>query len=552
LDRRLQQFVVDSKVEALTTSTDRWEASASESERKPALAYLVWFRDTDKIKTSVSFWMRAFVSVTESQRFYLRCELRDAHGRLVCELAREASIEDFVVVNRDTFVDESDWRVRWHAARLDRDAPWMLESVLSIEVRDADHRALPPRLLHLGVDWFGATGIASLHSDIQGYEDSHSLEITEISVNETNYEHNSIIFINGLKANFNRAITLVATNVKNETIKAAVQIDWTPYTVQQIALAEVFPELVRFGAGRPVLIQGTLALDGVWQRPYVLTESARFGVYHAGNRFAWNDTPALKHRFDGRESNPMFVRIDDEMTTVAHLMNTHGSVVQDVWIDCEVFDLAGQRVFARERFACVARNRLTSIDLAEVLSSLPRPLFGHVSFRFTTTEAEIYPGRLQALMEYGTARSVARIMAWSDMWNWSLRRKHAKALLSTSHYRAWIGNGKRTWVALTNTSVDANYSECAKLILKLRCSDREYVVERTIEPNATLYAQIETLFALPFGVDKSRPALFVCESEHDIAGVQFTLNDGNGAWCAEHLLPVSTITEDGVWWPIGG
>ena len=59
---------------------------------------------------------------------------------------------------------------------------------------------------------------------------------------------------------------------------------------------------------------------------------------------------------------------------------------------------------------------------------------GHIALAYTREDRPVYPGVLQALLEYRTAGSAARVMAWSDEWN-SPQRAAVRGHVS---YRAWV------------------------------------------------------------------------------------------------------------------
>jgi hypothetical protein len=499
--------------------------------------------------------MRAFIAQTSATEFFVRCTRYDESGIAVARAERAASNQELIVINRRTWEDANanEWSI--HSLDSFADSSRAARGVLRIQIVAANGEPMDPRLLHAAIDVQGDATFASFHIDAKESDYDSSIEVTEIVGEESNLEENSICLINGRIAQLDKAISISVTNANGDVREANVPITAPPYTTYEIKLRDVFPDLCSFADGRAVSVSGEFTFDGIWQRPVVATLGAVSGLYHGGNRYGWADTPALKHKFEGGESNPMFVRCDQRMTTIAHLMNTHGGVEHDVAIDCEIFDLHGARIATHRLVAIVSRNRTTSVDISTLLSETT-DFVGHVSFRFADSDAKFYPAHLQALMEYRAPKSVARVMAWSDLWNWGERRRHAKPIVSTSHYRVWIGEERRTWVAITNASVERAYTHSAHVTLRLHDRHGKPIakdVVRTIAPYATLYSPIDELFELyERNVDSNYPALLICESESDLASVQLTEIESGDRWAIEHFLPVYTVTDAGNWWPVGG
>src|ERR1700686_3373104 len=56
-------------------------------------------------------------------------------------------------------------------------------------------------------------------------------------------------------------------------------------------------------------------------------------------------------------------------------------------------------------------------DIVDLLPDPNVPFVGHIALNFSADAKPMFPRRLQALLEYRTPVSAARVMAWSDVWN---------------------------------------------------------------------------------------------------------------------------------------
>jgi len=306
----------------------------------------------------------------------------------------------------------------------------------------------------------------------------------------------------------------------------------------------------------------------VFSRPYVITDGRHPGGYHGGDRYEWNGLPQFVHRALGRgETNPMVAVHSSSLTTTVNLLNSHGELDDDFWVDARLYDRTGALVADRPRWRLATRGGLARGDIAELLDGR-REFAGHISLSFASGDAAFYPRRLQALMEYRTPASTARVMAWSDIWNAreTVRRLRDRlagmfdvralygdeylegiGLTYRCHYRVWSRAPLTSFVAITNCGAAERYESTIAYTIRLfNGAGEQLATSGALAPNATLYEPIDRLF--PAAAEFLAPAgvgVVTVESAADLAVMHFTRNERSDVVSAEHFLP-SINRRDGV------
>ena len=249
------------------------------------------------------------------------------------------------------------------------------------------------------VDWYSEDGeIASLHNDQSLSHRNWKLDFTEIAVLETETQKNSLVVLNGLERQASGSIRLDTKNQKGEVRNAVYAPSMAPFSVHRLYLSELFPGLAEFGEGSPVLCSGHFECRGVYLRPYVVTEGRSVNAYHGGDRYEWGAIPRFVQKYLGRgEVNPMVALHRDGLTTIVNVLNSHGDVESDFWIDARLYDEAGRLVAERERWLLAKRNGLARGDIADLLPDPGAPFTGHIAMNFSADTQPWYPRRLQAL-----------------------------------------------------------------------------------------------------------------------------------------------------------
>src|SRR5579864_4114031 len=344
--------------------------------------------------------------------------------------------------------------------------------------------------LYSMVDWYSDGGeIASLHNDQSLDPRTQNADFTEIVVLETAEQKNSLIVLNGLDEQTPRSITLHAKNHKGEIRSALYEPAMAPFSVQRLQLSNLFPGLAEFGDGRHIAIEGRFTCRGLYIRPYIFTEGRSVNAYHGGDKYTWAAIPDFVNRYLGRgEVNPMVALHQSGLTTTVNLLNSHGNLEDDFWVDARLYDRAGRLVAHRDRWLLARRNAVTRGDIADLLPDPRADFTGHIALNFSADEKLFYPRRLQALLEYRTAVSTARVMAWSDVWNGRGKLRELKRKLGPlglldkifskhytappgatyrCHYRIWFKPPIVSHISITNCGIDPNYSQQATYVLRL-------------------------------------------------------------------------------------
>jgi hypothetical protein len=435
------------------------------------------------------------------------------------------------------------------------------EGVLAIFATNGRGRAGNYRRLLSMVDWYSEAGdLVSLHSDHSVSSRFKPIEYTEVVFLETAEARNSLVLVNGPEAQDAASVVLEIRNHRGETRRAAYHPPMDPFSLHKLSLGELFPELSAFCDGRHATLEGRFDARSVFSRPYVMTEGPRLAGYHGGDRYHWGGLPRFVYKALGRgEVNPMVAIRSDALTTIVNLLNSHGDLEDDFWVDARLYDQRGVEVAQRKRWLLARRGGLSRGDIAELLAD-NRAFIGHVALSFSDDDKPFYPRRLQALLEYRTSVSTARVMAWSDIWNArpsvrAVRDKLAGVFdVSTlygedyfgdpdvtyrCHYRVWRRPPMVSYIAVTNCGAREPYEDTISYVLRLYNARGEYLtLERTLAAHATAYDPIDALF--PSAESFLRPSgigVAVVESRADLAVMHLSHHQVSGVFSAEHFLP---------------
>jgi hypothetical protein len=417
------------------------------------------------------------------------------------------------------------------------------------------------------VDWYNDDGrLASLHNDqcVVPPSSTGPQEWTEIVVHETTSQVNSLVVVNGPQAQRPYALTLSFSNEAGDRREAAYPRDMPPFSAHKIQLGALLPDLISFAAGGHIIVEGRFESRGLFTRPYVFTEGERFGGYHGGDRYRWRALPAFAYRFLGDgEINPMAAIHRPDLTTFVNVLHSHGDLERDFWIDARLWDSTGRLVAERPRWLQARRRGLSRGAVGDLLPDAGQPFAGHIALTFSPCDAPEYPRRLQALIEYRSAGTVSRVMAWSDDWNSGVRRAQMRRATNVggagaseppwrSYYRVWARPGFTTHLSLSNPG-HPGYAACAPYVVRLRNTRREEIATTgRLEAQGSTLRSVRDLFPSasaflsPGGV-----GVAVVESPCDLATIQLTQSAKSGAWAVEHLMIIPTRVNDGMFLPAG-
>lgn len=506
-------------------------------------ADLIWWRESPACHTVVTLWTgiddlgRLGPNVRGEST--LRFELRDPSGQL---------------------------RSRWTTATApgmpitvdSRNQPGILEEGVLVISPDAGRSGL--RLLSM-VDWYSDEGeLVSLHSDHSISPSASDIEYTEVVFLETPEARNSLVLINGPEVQRADSVVLDIRNHQGETRRAAYGPPMPSYSLHKLVLRDLFPDLSRFCGGDHATLEGTSEGRGVFGRPYVITEGSRLSGYHGGDRYRFNAIPRFVYKALGRgEVNPMVAIHSDELTTTVNLLNSHGDVEDDFWVDARLYDESGRAVAQRDRWLLARRGGLSRGDITDLLED-SRPFTGHIALNFSDDSKRFYPRRLQALLEYRTPVSTARVMAWSDIWNgrdhvrnvrdqlagaYDVSALYADEYLGNSgityrcHYRVWCRPPMLSYIAVTNCGVRERYDQTVSYTIRLVNERGESLTcEGRLGPHATSYQRIDALFpSADVFLQPSGIGIASIDSTADLAVMHLSRHQISGVFSAEHFLP---------------
>jgi hypothetical protein len=416
--------------------------------------------------------------------------------------------------------------------------------------------------LYSMVDWYSESReIASIHSDQSLSPKVTSSDFTEIVVLETAVQRNYLVVLNGLESQGPNRIRLEVRNHKGESRTAFYPEAMVPFSVHRLNLRELFPDLVAFSDGQHVTLSGHSECRGVYIRPYVVTEGQTFNVYHGGDKYTWPGIPDLIYNYLGRgEVNPMVALHQDTLTTAVNLLNSHGDLEEDFWVDARLYNQKGSLVVSRERWMLAQRNHMARGEISTLLPDPKMPFAGHIALSFSPDAKVLYPRRLQALLEYHTPMSAARVMAWSDVWNGRHKVRELKQKLGPlklvenifsrryyrdeigttyhCHYRVWFKPPIMSYIAVTNCGIEQDYSKRATYVLTLHNTLGESLGYRgEIAANGTDYGRIDEFFGRAAEFAGSDGVMIATiDSPNDLAVMHLTGHERSGVYSAEHFL----------------
>lgn len=509
-------------------------------------ADLLWWRTSNGMRSTVTLlWC-------ECQEFadvvHLEALLFDASGDQVA--AWRISVNPGVPVFVDSAAD-GPWR-------LAQGSDGMLALYACTDVRPSAKARETFRRLFPIMDWRASDGrLVTLHSDQAVRRGQAALQqFTEIVVVEAVDENNALVLLNGEESQPEDSLEITVTNSAGVSRLAKYALPMQPFTVHRIPLASVFPDLLVFCGGYPLLVCGTFASRGLFSRPYVETTGQRWGAYHAGNHYAWAPLPHFAHALIAGEVNPIAVLHSGQTRTLVNLLHSHGDVEDDMWVSAALFDTRGNCVAQRTAWRLVPRDGLARFDIAELLPEPTAPFRGHIALTYAAEPGRAVPRRLQALVEYRRPDSVARTMTWSDEWNSKVRiakrDRCATPPRGRSYFRICEDGEVTTEVSITNAG-HAGHERVAEVRLVLYGGDGPLAeCSLRILPFATRVVTIEQLFPdLPAALGPSGLGMLLIESASDLANVAFTHHRQTGAVGAEHFISLPMHYDGRIEWPPG-
>ena len=224
------------------------------------------------------------------------------------------------------------------------------------------------------------------------------------------------------------------------------------------------------------------------------------------------------------EVNPMVAIHSDELTTTVNLLNSHGDLEDDFWVDARLYDRAGREVANRPRWLLARRGGSRGATSRNCSAAEP-PFTGHIALNFSDDDKRFYPRRLQALLEYRTPVGAARVMAWSDIWNarpvvrkvrdqlagvYDVTSLYAEDYLGVSgvtyrcHYRVWCRPPVRVIHRGDQLRLREQYDETVSYVVRLfNAAETRSRSRADLGPHATDYERIDRLF--PSAPDFSVP-----------------------------------------------
>jgi hypothetical protein len=504
---------------------------------------LFWWRESPEIHTLITLWGYPLSTIYEAEHFLLDFHLFDVGGKL------QTTWQQSLSANECIFIDSAGCP----ATRELSLAEGVL--VLYITIQSEEIIQVSTGTLYSIIDWYSEAGeLVSLHNDQIIEQQKKAVEWTEIVVRETIEEQNSLVVLNGPEHQPQNSITLEIKNHLGAVCSAIFTPAIDPFSLVRLQLSSLFPDILSFSQGKSITVSGTFTSFGVFVRPYVVTEGKYLGAYHGGDRQFWENIPATAYKFMGQgEVNPMLALHQEDVTTVVNLLNTHSTLEQDFWVDAKLYDCAGNLVASKQKWQLARRNELCQVSVADLLPDHSKPFVGHIALRFADDDHPEYPKRLQALMEYRTAQSSAKVMAWSDFWNWQERAKFAPVLNYMAYYRVWWQAPFLSYLSLTNCGIDADYDLTATYRLRLENGRGEFLLcEGTIPPQGTLYKAAHELFpSIADFLGEQSVALLVVETTADLASMHLTQHQVSGVYAAEHFLPTYTLHNDEFHSPCG-
>lgn len=510
---------------------------------------LIWWRESRSCHTAVTFWggdtdlyMLGPGAPREADLLF---RLHDPSGKVYTTWTQR--IAPGICVTVDS-----------------RDHPGLLkEGVLAIfpTVNPGEtYASRKYRRFYSMVDWYSDDGdLVSLHSDHSVSTRTSPIEFTEVVFLETPELRNFLVLINGAEAQKSGSVELQIRNHQDGVRRAVYSPAMEPFSLHKLNLRELFPDLCEFCDGQHATLEGKFDCRNLFSRPYVMTEGKYLAGYHGGDRYQWNGIPRFLYKALGRgEVNPMVAMHSDALTTTVNLLNSHGDLEDDFWVDAKLYNESGTQVAHRKRWLLARRHALSRGDVADLLGD-DQPFVGHIALSFTDEDKPVYPRRLQALLEYRSPVSTARVMAWSDIWNERatvrrLRDELARffpmdafygenylgpaELVYRCHYRVWYRPPISSYISITNCGISEDYRETVDYVIRLFNSRGEVTTcQGRLAPQATDFRSIDRYFP---GVESflgtMGVGLAVVESRADLAVMHLSHHRTSSVFSAEHFL----------------
>ena len=146
------------------------------------------------------------------------------------------------------------------------------------------------------------------------------------------------------------SVALKVRNYRGELRQAVYSPAMEPFSLHKLQLGKLFAGLDEFCGGKHATLEGQFAAKDVFSRPYVMTEGKHIAGYHGGNRYQWSCIPRFIYKALGcGEVNPMAAIHSETLTTTVNLLNSHGNLEDDFWVDARLYDRSGREVANRKR-----------------------------------------------------------------------------------------------------------------------------------------------------------------------------------------------------------
>ena len=511
-------------------------------------ADLFWWHDRTDLNTLVTIYP-GFYDL-ENVEMRLTFFLFDLHGEHHAQWECTVNNDQFVVI------DSAAAHQNYYSPECRVE-----EGLLAVFVST---REIPPNKLKDGyarlfsiLDWYSEGGeLCTLHNDQSLVTQSKTIEFTEIVFCETHEERNFLVILNGPEAQKPESIELEIRNHRGEVRTAPYPPKLAPFSVNKLYMDSLFPGIIDFCDGKHVTLSGKFDAIGLFTRPYVITQGKHLSAYHGGNRYHWTSQPAVVYNFLGEgEINPVMALHNDDVTTTINLLNSHGDLEEDFWVDARLYDEEGKIVGKRKHWLLARRHGLSRGAITDLLPADTERFTGHIVLNFSADDKPSYPGRLQALTEYETSINTSRVMVWSDCWN-SQQRQHRMVknkIIYRGFFRVWYHGSIRSVISITNSGIGENYDRVATFRLSLKKQHGEGLTyDGEIPPQGTFYRPIESVFPNIEKFLKNSPvALVLVESSYDLAKVQITIHGKSGIHSAEHFMPAVSHFNGKPYYPTG-
>jgi hypothetical protein len=222
---------------------------------------------------------------------------------------------------------------------------------------------------------------------------------------------------------------------------------------------------------------------------------------------------------------------------VVNILNSHGSLEEDFWVDARLYDESGNIVGGKERWLLAKRNTVSRGSIRDLLEE-GQHFTGHIALNFSPDEREAYPVRLQALMEYVTRVNHSRVMVWSDEWNSQKRQLERAGSEYRKYFRVWNCEKLKTYISIYNCGVEPDYDKDAPVFLKLRNTKGDTLEWRgVLGANGSMFSAVDEIFDIPEEFMAGGKVIMVESiTSSDLAHMQITRHSCSGVHAAEHFM----------------